>query len=107
MSFSKYPRLRFFLVNLLKGLVAFACRAYILLLSYLQGQSGILIEKFYAKPGQITDCTSFPNFSSGCFPELFMVWALHKGSLLMYVLHVFFLQVSPWEQDLHLFLENT
>lgn len=94
MSFSKYPRLRFFMVNLLKGLVwlSLLAGAYILFMELVyKDNPDYWIEKFYAKPGQIYGLYFISEFFFGLFPpELFMVWALHKGSLLTYGVNVLF-----------------
>ena len=94
MVFDRTPRLRFFLVNLLKGLVwlSLIAGAYILFMELVyKDNPEYWIEKFYAKPGQIYGLYLFSEFFFGLFPpELFMVWALHKGSLLMYGLNVLF-----------------
>ncbi|HPI36072.1 MAG: hypothetical protein GXY00_03110 [Bacteroidales bacterium] len=94
MSSSKYPRLRFFLVNLLKGLVwlSLITGAYILFMELVyKDNPEYWIEKFYSKPGQIYGLYFFSEFCFGLFPpELFLVWAFHKGSLLMYGMNVLF-----------------
>lgn len=49
------------------------------------------IEKFYSKPLHVYGIYIFSEFCFGLFPpEIFMIWALHKGSILHYFLNVLF-----------------
>ncbi len=91
---AQYTRLRFFLVNFLKGLLwlSLIIGAYILFMELVyKDNPEYWIEKFYSRPGQIYGLYFFSEFFFGLFPpELFMIWALHKGSLLHYGLNVLF-----------------
>ncbi len=94
MLFNRYPRLRFLIVNLLKGLVwlSLIVGAYILFVELVyKDNPEYWIEKFYSKPFQIYGLYLFSEFFFGLIPpEVFMIWALHKGDLLQYVLHILF-----------------
>lgn len=100
MKFSdRYPRVRFFLVNLFKGLIwlSLIIGAYVLFMELVyKDNPEYWIEKFYSKPLQIYGIYIFSEFCFGLFPpEIFMIWALHKGSTLQYVFNVgFFVAVS-------------
>jgi membrane protein YqaA with SNARE-associated domain len=95
----RFPRARFFLVNLLKGLIwlSLIIGAYVLFMELVyKDNPEYWIEKFYSKPLQIYGIYIFSEFCFGLLPpEIFMIWALHKGSVLHYVLNiVFFVGVS-------------
>lgn len=97
--FSRYPRLRFFFVNFLKGLVwlSLIIGAYVLFVELVyKDNPEYWIEKFYSKPLHIYGIYIFSEFCFGLFPpEIFMIWALHKGSTLHYLLNmVFFTSVT-------------
>ncbi len=92
MCLSQYPRLRFFLVNLLKGLVwlSLILGAYLLFIELVyKDNPAYWIDKFYSKPYQIYGLYVFSEFFFGLFPpEIFMIWALNKGTTLQYVFHI-------------------
>lgn len=92
--FSNHPRLRFFLVNLLKGVIwlSLIIGALILFKELVyKDNPEYWIEKFYSKPFQIYGIYIFSEFCFGLIPpEIFMIWALHKGSLLQYVFNLLF-----------------
>lgn len=95
----KFPRAKFFLVNLLKGLIwlSLIIGAYVLFMELVyKDNPEYWIEKFYSRPLQIYGIYIFSEFCFGLFPpEIFMIWALHKGSTLHYVFNVlFFVGVS-------------
>jgi len=95
----KFPRARFFLINLFKGLVwlSLIIGAYLLFMELVyKDNPEYWIEKFYSKPLQIYGIYIFSEFLFGLLPpEIFMIWALHKGSTLHYVANVaFFVAVS-------------
>ncbi len=94
MSGKKYPRLHFLISNLIKGMIwlSVIVAAYILFMELVyKDNPEYWIEKFYSEPLQIYGVYVFSEFFFGLFPpEIFMIWALHKGDTLHYFLNLIF-----------------
>jgi membrane protein DedA with SNARE-associated domain len=90
----KYPRFRFLMVNLGKGLIwfAFIAGAYILFMELVyKNNPEVWLERLYSKPIQIYSIYFASEFFFGIIPpEFFMIWALHKASTAHYFLNVAF-----------------
>jgi len=109
MKFSeKYPRFRFFLVNLLKGLIwlSLIIGAYLMFVELVyKANPEYWIEKFYSKPLQIYGLYVFSEFCFGLIPpEIFMIWALHKGSDMHYILNMVFFTAVTYAAGVTAFL---
>lgn len=92
-------KFQFLLKNILRGIVGMAVliAAYLLLKKYVVAEEqAIWIEHFYSKPILIYLIYTGSEIFFGLFPpEIFMLWAYHKGDTFHYVLHVsFFAGVS-------------
>jgi len=92
-------RLRFFLSNLIKGLIwlSLIAAAYILFIELVyKNNPEVWLERFYSRPLQIYLIYIFSEFCFGLFPpEFFMIWALHKAGTGHYILNIaFFTLVS-------------
>lgn len=97
MKFS--PRIKFLIRNGLKGLVwlLILLAAYFLFEEIVISRNPDLwVEKFYAKPEIVYLVYFISEFFFGIIPpELFFIWAINKGSVGSYFLHLaFFASVS-------------
>jgi len=95
----RFPRFRFLLINLGRGLIWFAviAAAYLLFTELVyKNNPEVWLERLYAKPIQIYLIYFASEFFFGIIPpEFFMIWALHKADTLHYFLNVaFFAGVS-------------
>ncbi len=95
----QFPRLRFLLINLLRGLVWFLIigAAYILFMELVyKNNPEVWLERLYDKPIQIYSIYFISEFFFGIIPpEFFMIWALHKADTAHYFYNVaFFAGVS-------------
>lgn len=93
----KFPRLRFLLINLGKGLIWFTliAAAYILFMELVyKNNPEVWLERLYSKPLQIYAIYFISEFLMGIIPpEFFMIWALHKSDTLHYIFNVSFFAV--------------
>lgn len=86
--------IKFLIKNGFKGFVWFAVLIvfYLLIEEILILKNPEWIERFSAQPVLIYSIYFASEFFIGIFPpELFMIWAFHKGGTLFYVLNVAFL----------------
>jgi hypothetical protein len=88
------PRIKFLIRNILKG---FVWLIILLVMYYLfkdivfEKNPEIWVQRFYGKPIIIYGIYFASEFFFGIFPpELFMLWAINKGSLLHYLFNVLF-----------------
>jgi len=93
----KFPRLRFLLINLGRGLIWFSliAAAYLLFMELVyKNNPEVWLERLYSKPLQIYAIYFVSEFLMGIFPpEFFMIWALNKSSTLHYIFNVAFFAV--------------
>src|SRR5665647_677393 len=86
------PKMKFLLTNGFKGILwlVVLCVAYIMFEEYVMSKNPeVWIERFYSQPFLIYLIYFGSESFIGLFPpELFMLWALNKGGLIQYVLHV-------------------
>ena len=92
-------KFKFLLKNILKGLIWMAILAvlYILFKEYIIDENKeVWLKRFYSEPMIIYAIYVGSEIFFGLFPpELFMVWAYHKGEVLQYTLNItFFAAVS-------------
>ncbi|MCL1821853.1 MAG: VTT domain-containing protein, partial [Prolixibacteraceae bacterium] len=105
---AKNQRLWFFLKNIAKGLAGFAVVILIYLLFiefFFKNDPDAWMEKFYSRPTIIYAIYFASEFFFGIIPpEFFMIWALHKGGTLHYVLNVFFFAVVSYVAGYSMFI---
>lgn len=92
-------KFKFLFKNILKGLIWMAVLAvlYLLFKEYIIDENQeVWLKRFYSEPLIIYAIYTGSEIFFGLFPpELFMVWAYHKGDVMQYVLNVtFFAGVS-------------
>lgn len=101
-------RFWFFLKNLGKGLLGFVwvIIIYLLFVEFVfKANPEVWMEKFYSKPAIIYSIYFASEFFFGIIPpEFFMIWALHKGDTLHYVLNVFFFATVSYAAGYAMFL---
>lgn len=94
------PRIKFFLRNLLKGFVwLFIVLGLFLLFEeiVISKNPELWIQRFYARPFFIYLIYFGSEFFFGIFPpELFMIWALHKGGTWHYIFNVAFFAIVSY-----------
>ncbi len=94
------PRMKFLLRNLLKGFIwLFIVLGLFLLFEeiVISKNPELWLERFYSKPLIIYMVYFASEFFFGIFPpELFMIWALHKGGTWHYVFNVAFFAVVSY-----------
>lgn len=90
-------KVRFLLLNFFKGMIwlSLLVGAYMLFKELVyKDNPDFWIEKFYSNPYQIYSLYIFSEFCFGLIPpEIFMVWAFHKGDVLHYFMNVAFFTV--------------
>jgi membrane protein DedA with SNARE-associated domain len=88
------PRIKFLLSNGLKGLIwlSVLIGAYLLFEEIVISKNpDVWVQRFYSQPEIIYLVYFFSELFFGILPpELFMIWALNKGGLFQYVIHVTF-----------------
>lgn len=93
-------RSRFILRNSISAILwlALIAIAYILFVEFIYVKNpGFWIDKFYGQPIIIYSIYVFSEFFFGLFPpELFMLWAVNKGSVWGYFANLFFFTVVSY-----------
>ncbi len=85
------PRVRFLLLNSLKGMLwlLLLLAVYFVVREFVEKNPQSWIDHFYSKPLIIYLIYFVSEFLFGIIPpELFMIWALHKGSMLHYIFNL-------------------
>jgi membrane protein DedA with SNARE-associated domain len=104
----KFPRLRFLLINLGRGLIWFSLivAAYILFMELVyKNNPEVWLERLYSKPIQIYLIYFASEFFFGIIPpEFFMIWALHKAGTAHYFINVAFFAVVSYAAGYAMFL---
>ena len=103
-----FPRLRFLLINLWRGLIwfGFIVAAYLLFMELVyKNNPEVWLERLYSKPIQIYLIYFASEFFFGIIPpEFFMIWALHKSDTLHYILNVGFFAIVSYAAGYAMFL---
>jgi len=104
----KFPRARFFLINLGRGLIWFSLivAAYLLFIKLGYNKNPeVWLERLYSEPLWIYLIYFASEFFFGIIPpEFFMLWALHKAGTAQYFLHVAFFAIVSYAAGYAMFL---
>jgi membrane protein DedA with SNARE-associated domain len=104
----KFPRARFLLINLGRGLIWFSLivAAYLLFVKLgFNKNPEVWLERLYSNPIHIYLIYFASEFFFGIIPpEFFMLWALHKAGTAQYFLHVAFFAIVSYASGYAMFL---
>ena len=104
----RFPRVRFLLINLLRGLIWFSliAGAYLLFMELVyKNNPEVWLERLYAKPIQIYLIYFVSEFFFGIIPpEFFLIWALHKAGTAHYFFNVAFFAIGSYAAGYAMFL---
>ena len=104
----RFPRFRFLLINLLRGLIWFSliAAAYLLFMELVyKNNPEVWLERLYAEPFWIYLIYFASEFFFGIIPpEFFLIWALHKAGTTHYFLNVAFFAFISYAAGFVMFL---